>query len=71
VLGTGALLDAFFIWTEATVTKLLAKSALAEPLRYTTKRRNAVTRCVTDGRLEGHAYPGDNAECGIVGIGGP
>jgi hypothetical protein len=46
---TTALLDAFFTWADVTVTKLSAKSALAEAFRYTIKRRNALTRFVTGG----------------------
>jgi transposase len=49
---TAPLLDAFFAWAEATEKKLSAKSPLAEALRYTIKRREALTRFVTDGRLE-------------------
>jgi transposase len=49
---TAPLLDAFFAWTKATEAKLSAKSALAEAFRYTIKRREALTRFVTDGRLE-------------------
>ena len=46
------MLEAFFAWAEATVAKLSAKSALAEAFRYTIKRREALSRFVTDGRLE-------------------
>jgi transposase len=49
---TAPLLEAFFAWAEATVVKLSAKSALAEAFRYILKRREALSRCVTDGRLE-------------------
>jgi transposase len=49
---TVPLLDAFFAWAEAALAKLSAKSALAEAFRYTTKRRVALSRFVTDGRLE-------------------
>jgi hypothetical protein len=49
---TAPLLAAFFTWAEATVVKLSAKSALAEAFRYILKRREALTRFVTDGRLE-------------------
>ena len=49
---TAPLLDTFFAWAEATVAKLSAKSALAEAFRYTIKRREALSRFVTDGRLE-------------------
>ena len=49
---TAPLIEAFFTWTKATEAKLSAKSALAEAFRYTIKRREALTRFVTDGRLE-------------------
>jgi transposase len=50
--GTGPLLEAFFDWADGAVAKLSAKSALAEAFRYTIKRREALTRFVTDARLE-------------------
>jgi transposase len=46
------LVDAFFAWAEATVAKLSAKSALATAFRYAINRREALSRFVTDGRLE-------------------
>ena len=49
---TAPLLEAFFAWAEATVAKLSAKSALATAFRYTITRREALSRFVTDGRLE-------------------
>jgi transposase len=49
---TAPLLEAFFTWAEAAVVKLSAKSALAEAFRYILKRREALTRFVTNGRLE-------------------
>lgn len=49
---TAALLDAFFVWAEATVAKMSAKSNLADAFRYAIKRREALSRFVTDGRLE-------------------
>lgn len=49
---TGPLLASFFDWAESAVAKLSAKSALAEAFRYTIKRRGALTRFVTDARLE-------------------
>jgi transposase len=48
-------------WAKATVTKLSAKSALAEAFRYTIKRREALTRFVTDGRLEADNNIAENA----------
>src|SRR6202012_1966697 len=44
--------NAFFDWAGKTVTKLSAKSELAEAFGYTIKRRAALTRFLTDGRLE-------------------
>lgn len=44
-----------------TVAKLSAKSALAEAFRYTVKRRAALTRFVTDGRLEADNNVAENA----------
>ena len=49
---TAPLLAAFFAWAEATVAKLSAKSALAKAFRYAINRRKALSRFVTDGRLE-------------------
>jgi hypothetical protein len=49
---TAPLLDAFFSWAEATAVKLSAKSNLAEAFRYAINRREALSRFVTDGRLE-------------------
>ena len=49
---TAPLLDTFFAWAEATVAKLSAKSALATAFRYAINRREALSRFVTDGRLE-------------------
>jgi transposase len=58
---TSPLLDAFFAWADATVTKLSAKSALAEAFRYTIKRRAALSRFVSDGRLEADNNIAENA----------
>ena len=63
---TGPLLDAFFAWANATVVKLSAKSALAEAFRYTIKRRKALSRFVTDGRLEADNNIAENAMRGIA-----
>jgi transposase len=59
--ATASLLDAFFAWAKATEVKLSAKSALAEGFRYTIKRREALTRFVTDGRLEADNNIAENA----------
>lgn len=58
---TAVLLEAFFTWAEATVPKLSAKSALAEAFRYILKRRKALSRFVTDGRLEADNNIAENA----------
>jgi len=58
---TAPLLDAFFAWADAMVTKLSAKSALAEAFRYTIKRHKALSRFVTDGRLEADNNIAENA----------
>jgi transposase len=49
---TVPLVDAFFDWAGKTVSKLSAKSDLAEAFRYTIKRRQALSRFLTDARLE-------------------
>ena len=63
---TGPLLDAFFAWAGATVVRLSAKSTLAEAFRYTIKRRKALSRFVTDGRLEADNNIAENAMRGIA-----
>src|SRR5580693_497678 len=60
------VLDAFFAWAQATERKLSARSALAEALRYTIKRRNALTRFATDARLEPDNNIAENAMRGIA-----
>jgi hypothetical protein len=45
-------LDALFVWAEAMFAKISAKSKLAEAFRYAINRREALSRFVTDGRLE-------------------
>jgi hypothetical protein len=46
------LIEAFFVWAEATAARLSAKSALACAFGYTIQRRVALWRFITDGRLE-------------------
>jgi transposase len=58
---TAPLLDAFFAWAEAVLARLSAKSELAEAFRYILKRRVALTRFVTDGRLEADNNIAENA----------
>jgi hypothetical protein len=61
-----SLVNAFFDWAGKTVTKLSAKSELAEAFRYTIKRRAALTRFLTDGRLEIDNNIAENAMRGIA-----
>jgi len=63
---TVPLLDAFFDWAGKTVSKLSAKSDLAEAFRYTIKRRQALTRFLTDARLEIDNNIAENAMRGIA-----
>jgi transposase len=58
---TVSLLDAFFVWAEATMLKLSGKLELAKAFRYTIIRREALTRFVTDGRLEADNNVAENA----------
>jgi transposase len=58
---TAPLLDAFFAWAEATLARMSAKSELAEAFRYIIKRRVALSRFVTDGRLEADNNIAENA----------
>src|SRR5277367_1522674 len=46
------LVDAFFKWAESTTAKLSAKSSLAGAFNYAINRRQALSRFITDGRLE-------------------
>ena len=50
-----------FTWADATVTKLSGKLELAKAFRYTITRREALTRFVTDGRLEADNNTAENA----------
>ena len=63
---TAPLLDAFFVWAGATVVKLSGKLELAKAFRYTVTRREALTRFVTDGRLEVDNNVAENAMRGIA-----
>ena len=58
---TVPLLNAFFDWAGKTVTKLSGKLELAKAFRYTITRREALTRFVTDGRLEADNNVAENA----------
>ncbi len=62
------LLDAFFEWADATVSKLSAKSTLADAFRYAINRREALSRFIADGRLEMDNNIAENAmRCIAVG----
>ena len=61
-------MDDFFAWADATVAKLSAKANLAEAFRYAINRREALSRFVTDGRLEIDNNIAENAmRCIAVG----
>lgn len=64
--ATASRLDAFFVWVDATVGKLSGKLELAKAFRYTITRREALTRFVTDGRLEADNNVAENAMRGIA-----
>jgi transposase len=63
---TAPLLEKFFVWGKATVAKLSGKLELAKAFRYTIDRREALTRFVTDGRLEVDNNVAENAMRGIA-----
>jgi transposase len=63
---TVPLLEKFFDWGKATVAKLSGKLDLAKAFRYTIDRREALTRFVTDGRLEVDNNVAENAMRGIA-----
>ncbi|GGF51057.1 transposase [Aliidongia dinghuensis] len=60
------LIDGFFEWGTATLSKLSAKSALAEAFRYTLKRRAALVRFLDDGRLEADNNRAENCLRGVA-----
>jgi transposase len=64
--ATAPLLDAFFAWAEKTLRKLSTKSALAEAFRYAITRREALSRFLTDARLEIDNNIAENALRGIA-----
>ena len=63
---TAPLLDAFFDWAKLTVTKLSGKLELAKAFRYMIDRREALSRFVTDGRLEVDNNVAENTMRGIA-----
>jgi hypothetical protein len=60
------LVDAFFDWAGKTVMKLSAKSDLADAFRYTIKRRKALSRFLSDARLEIDNNIAENAMRGVA-----
>lgn len=60
-MQTGLRLDSFFDWAGMTVARISAKSALADAFRYAIKQREALSRFVTDGRLEPDNNIAENA----------
>ncbi len=63
---TAPLLDKFFVWANATVTKLSGKLELAKAFRYAITRREALSRFLSDGRLEVDNNVAENAMRGIA-----
>jgi transposase len=63
---TVPLIAAFFDWANRTVTKVSAKSELAEAFRYTLKRREALSRFLADARLEIDNNIAENAMRGVA-----
>jgi len=63
---TAPRLASFFDWADNVVTKLSAKSELAKAFRYTIKRRDALSRFLTDARLEIDNNIAENAMRGIA-----
>lgn len=59
--ATAPLLDGFFDWAGQMLGKLSGKLELAQAFRYTIARREALTRFVTDGRLEADNNTAENA----------
>jgi transposase len=49
---SAALIEGYFDWATGTLAKLSAKSSLADAFRYALTRREALSRFLTDGRLE-------------------
>jgi transposase len=63
---TAPLVDEFFTWAEATAAKLSAKTSLAGASRYAMNRQEALSRFLTDGRLEVDNNIAENAMRGIA-----
>ncbi|HLY89369.1 MAG TPA: IS66 family transposase, partial [Acetobacteraceae bacterium] len=60
------LIDGFFDWGHAMLGKLSAKSALADAFRDTLKRREALSRFLSDGRLETDNNRAENCLRGVA-----
>ena len=60
------MLTSFFVWADQIVTKISAKSELAEAFRYTIKRREALSRFLIDAKLEIDNNIAENAMRGIA-----
>jgi transposase len=58
---TASLVAGFFDWATGTVARLSAKSPLADAFRYALTRREALSRFLTDGRLEPDNNIAENA----------
>ena len=65
-VDTMPLLTSFFDWASKVATRLSTKSELAEAFRYAIKRRKALSRFLTDGRLEIDNNIAENAMRGIA-----
>ena len=63
---TAPLLTAFFDWADKVVNRLSAKSELAEAFRYTLKRKEPLSRFLSDARLEIDNNIAENAMRGIA-----
>ncbi|MBV8573542.1 MAG: IS66 family transposase [Acetobacteraceae bacterium] len=63
---TAPLLASFFDWAGKVVTRLSAKSELAEAFRYTIKRQASLSRFLTDARLEIDNNIAENAMRGVA-----
>jgi transposase len=60
------LMNAFFDWANKIVARLSVKSELADAFRYTIKRREALSRFLTDARLEIDNNIAENAMRGVA-----
>jgi transposase len=63
---TAPLMASFFDWATKVVTRLSAKSELAEAFRYTLRRQTALSRFLADARLEIDNNLAENAIRGVA-----